>query len=109
MKERNGVRAGQRVRDVEGKDLGRVARLFEETFEVRKGFPILFSDDRVLRYDEVRASEGDEVVVSRSDGDLFTLAEGRLPESWKVGAGPGLPAAATPAEAARLRPPGAQR
>jgi hypothetical protein len=102
MDERNGVRVGQRVRDVEGRDLGRVARLFESTFEVRKGFPILFADDRVLRYDDVRASEGDALVVSRADGDLFTLAAGGLPDSWRVGTASGFPSAATPSEGSRL-------
>jgi hypothetical protein len=102
MNDRGGVRKGQRVRDVEGKSLGRVGRLFEATFEVKKGFPLLFADNRVLRYDEVRLSEGGELVVSRATDDLFTLAAGRLPDSWKVGTAQGFPSAATPSEAARL-------
>jgi hypothetical protein len=102
MDERNGVRRGQRVRDVEGKKLGRVGKLFEGGFQVRKGFPLLFSDDQVLRYADVRLSEGGDLTVARAAADVFTLADGRLPDSWKIGTAQGFPSAATPSEASRL-------
>ena len=102
MNERNGVRRGQRVRDVEGKDLGRVGKLFEAGFEVRKGFPLLFSDNQVLRYADVRVSGAGDLVVARAAADVFTLAEGRLPDSWRIGTAQGFPSAATPSEASRL-------
>lgn len=99
MKERNGVRLGQRVRDADGKDLGRVTRLHDWGFEVRKGLPFLVRHDRVIRYDEVRGVRDRALVVARSDRDLFDLAEGGVPRSWRVPAPPGYPSAATPAEA----------
>jgi hypothetical protein len=99
MKELNGVRVGQRVRDADGKDLGKVTRLFEWGFEVTRGFPVLFRKDRVVRYDEVRGARDGALVIARSDGDLMDLAEGRIPRSWRVPSPPGYPSAATPAEA----------
>ncbi len=99
MLDRNGVRLGQRVRDLDGHDLGKVTRLDEWGFEVTKGFPILFHDDLVARYDEVRAIEDGEIVLARSSRDLQDLAAGELPPSWRVSAPPDYPDAATPAEA----------
>ncbi len=99
MKERNGVRLGQPVRDADGKDLGRVTKLWEWGFEVTRGFPVLFRRDRVVRYDEVRGARDGALVVARSDRDLFDLAAGGVPRSWRVPAPPGYPSAATPAEA----------
>jgi hypothetical protein len=100
MKEHRGVRIGQRVRDVEGNDLGRVDALYAWGFAVVKGFPLLFRDDRVLRYEEVRPSTDGTLRVARAPGDIFTLAAGELPASWKVEAKPGMPSAATPSEGA---------
>ena len=99
MTERNGVRLGQRVRDAEGKDLGRVDRLYDEGFEVARGFPILFRRVEVVRYEEVRGQRDGALVVARSGRDVFDLAEGGIPRSWRVPAPPGYPAAATPSEA----------
>ena len=84
MKELNGVRLGQRVRDADGKDLGRVTKLHAWGFEVLRGFPVLFRKDRVVRYDEVRGARDGALVVARSDHDLFDLAEGGVPRSWRV-------------------------
>ncbi len=103
MRERNGVRLGQRVRDLDGTSLGRVARLYGDGFEVRRGFPILFRRDLVARYDEVRGVRDGELVVARSRRDLFDLAAGGLPPSWRTPAPPEFPTAATPAEAQALR------
>jgi hypothetical protein len=102
MNEHRGVKLGQRVRDMEGNDLGRVSNLYAWGFAVVKGFPLLFRDDRVLRYEEVRESRDDALVVSRGPNDIFTLAAGELPASWKVEAKPGMPEAATPSEVARV-------
>src|SRR6266545_7872683 len=103
MRERNGVRLGQRVRDLDGTPMGRVTRLYDEGFEVRKGLPILFRKDFVARYDEVRGVRDGALVVARSRRDLFDLAAGRLPPSWRVPAPADFPTAATPAEACALR------
>ncbi len=99
MKELNGVRIGLRVRDADGKDLGKVTKLFPWGFEVTSGFPVLFRKDRVVRYDEVRGLREGALVVARSDRDLLELAAGGIPRSWRVPAPPGYPSAATPAEA----------
>lgn len=99
MKERNGVRVGQRVRDLAGKRVGRVARLFDWGFEVVRGFPILFRTDHVFRYDEVRGTRDGELLVARTADDLFQLARGELPVSWRIPAPAGFPTAAAPAEA----------
>ncbi len=99
MRELNGVRLGQRVRDADGKDLGTVARLYAWGFEVTRGLPVLFRKVRVVRYDEVRGAREGALVVARSDRDLLELAEGGIPRSWRVPAPPGYPSAATPAEA----------
>jgi hypothetical protein len=98
MRERNGVKIGQRVRDVDGKDLGRVRELHDWGFEVAKGF-MLFRRDTVARYDEVRGERDGALVLARSDRDLFELAAGGIPASWRVAAPPGFPVAATPSEA----------
>jgi len=99
VNERNGVQLGQRVRDADGKDLGRVTRLYASGFQVTRGFPVLFRRDRVVRYDEVRGAREGALVVARSDADLFDLAAGGVPRSWRVPAPPGYPSAATPSEA----------
>ena len=99
ISERNGVRVGLRVRDVDGKDLGKVTRLHEWGFDIEKGFPILFRRDIVARYDEVRGIDGNVLVLARSASTLDVLARGGIPRSWRVPAPPGLPAAATPPEA----------
>jgi hypothetical protein len=102
MKERNGVRVGQRVRDLDGTPLGRVSGLYEWGFGVRKGLPFLIRSDYVVRYDEVRGVRDGELVVARSKRDLFDLAAGEVPPSWRVPAPPEYPTAATPSEARDL-------
>lgn len=103
MKERNGVRLGQRVRDLDGKDLGKVTKLREWGFETVKGLPVLIRDEHVFRYEDVHGREGDTLLVARGENDIFLLAEGKLPASWRVvGAGAGFPTAASPGEGARL-------
>jgi hypothetical protein len=97
--ERNGVRVGQRVVDVDGDSLGRVDELYETGFSVVKGLPLLFRKDFVARYEEVREVRGEELVLARSKRDLFDLACGEIPPSWRVEARPDQPAAATPSEA----------
>lgn len=99
MAERYGVRKGLRVRDLEGHDLGRVTRCDEWGFEVEKGFPILFRQDLVARYDEVRHVRDGVVTLARTSHDLLDLAAGGMPISWRVPTPPEFPAAATPAEA----------
>jgi hypothetical protein len=97
--ERNGVRVGQRVRDVDGSPLGRVDALYDSGFSVVKGLPLLFRTDFVARWDEVREVRDGELVLARSSRDLFDLARGELPPSWRIPAAPDGPEAATPAEA----------
>lgn len=99
MKERNGVRVGQRVRSVDGKPVGRVVELFDGGFAVQRGFPILFRKDFVFRYDEVRGTRDGELVVARAEKDLIQLARGELPASWRIPAPSGFPTAAAPGEA----------
>jgi hypothetical protein len=99
MTERNGVRLGQRVQDAEGKDLGRVDRLYDWGFEVGRGFPILFRRIEIVRYAEVRGERDGALVVARSSRDLYDLGEGGIPRSWRIPAPPGFPAVATPSEA----------
>ncbi len=99
MTERNGVRIGQRVRDVEGRNLGRVRALYEWGFAISRGFPILFRRDWVARYDEVRGVRGGALVLARSDRDLLDLAEGKVPSAWRIPTPPDYPALATPSEA----------
>ncbi len=99
MTERNGVRLGQRVRDVDGQDLGRVKELYESGFAVSKGFPLLFRRDWVVRYDEVRGVRAGALVLARSDRDLLALAEGDVPPAWRIPAPPDYPPLATPSEA----------
>jgi hypothetical protein len=99
MTERNGVRLGQRVRDVDGRDLGSVKALYDWGFAISKGFPILFRRDWVARYDEVRGVREGALVLARSDRDLFQLAEGDVPDAWRIPTPPAYPALATPSEA----------
>jgi hypothetical protein len=107
--ERNGVRTGQRVRDLDGRELGRVTALYESAFAVSRGFPILFRRDVVARFDEIREVRGGELVLARSERDLLELARGGIPPSWKVPVAGPLPAAATPPEASLLAGGGAGR
>jgi hypothetical protein len=102
MRERNGVAVGQRVVDLDGKTLGKVTRLFGDGFAVLGGFPILFRRDHVVRYEEVRGVRDGDLVVARSSRDLFDLAAGELPPSWRVPVPPAYPEAATPPEARLL-------
>ena len=103
MQERNGVRIGLRVRDLDGASLGRVVRLFDWGFEARRGIPILFHHDFVARYDEVRGVRDGALVVARSSRDLFDLAAGGLPPSWRIPVPADFPTAATPSEARYVR------
>jgi hypothetical protein len=103
MQERNGVRKGQRVRDLDGKPLGRVTVLYEWGFAVHRGLPFLVRSDYLVRYDEVRGVRDGALVVARSSRDLFDLAAGDIPPSWRVPAPPEFPSAATPSEARFLR------
>jgi len=91
------------VRSIDGEDLGRVTDVFDGAFAVLKGFPILFGKDSVLRHDEIRGVREGEIVVARSARDLFELAEGEIPASWRVPVPHGFPAAATPGEAGGVR------
>jgi hypothetical protein len=102
QQERSGVRLGQRVVDVDGNDLGRVAALYDEAFRVVKGFPILFRREQVIRYDEVRGERDGRLVAARGGRDLFVLAAGAVPESWRVPAPRGFPEIAAPGEARQL-------
>jgi hypothetical protein len=102
MREAHGVRKGQRVRTVDGDDLGRVTKLYDGGFAVLKGFPILFGQTSVLRYDEVRGERDGALVVARSRRDLFDLSDGEIPPAWRVPVPHGFPAAATPAEAREI-------
>jgi hypothetical protein len=101
MQEREGVRVGQRVRDLDGTSLGRVTHLFDWAFAARRGL-WLFRSDYVLRYDEVRGVRDGEILVDRSSRDLFDLAAGGIPPSWRVATPPEFPTAATPPEARLL-------
>jgi hypothetical protein len=98
MERRHGVRRGQRVRDLDGTPLGRVKRLTPWGIEISKGF-LLFRKDLVARYDEVRGVRDGELILARSSRDLFALAAGELPPSWRIPAPHEFPIAATPAEA----------
>jgi hypothetical protein len=101
-REWNGVTVGQRVRDLDGRPLGKVTRLFRDGFAVVKGFPILFHEDYVVRYEEVRGVRDGELVVARSRLDLDALAAGAVPPSWRVPVPPEFPSTATPPEARLL-------
>lgn len=102
MNERNGVRVGQRVKDLDGKDLGKVTKLNDWGFQTVKGLPVLIRDEYVFRYEDVRPSADGGLLVARGGDDIYTLAAGKLPPSWKAGVREGFPSAATPLEAARL-------
>jgi len=102
MRSNRGVTVGQRVRDVEGNDLGRVRRLYATGFAAARGFALLFREDFVLRYEDVRGEKDGALLVSRAPGDVYALAAGELPESWKIDAKPGMPSAATPSEGAQV-------
>jgi hypothetical protein len=98
-RERNGVRLGQPVRDLDGTSLGRVVRLFDWGFQTRRGLPILSRGQHVVRYDEVRAVREGALVVSRSGRDLLELAAGEVPHAWRIPTPSAFPTAATPSEA----------
>jgi hypothetical protein len=98
-RERNGVRLGQPVRDLDGTSLGRVVRLFDWGFQTRRGLPILSRGQHVVRYDEVRAVREGALVVSRSGRDLLELAAGEIPHAWRIPTPSAFPTAATPSEA----------
>src|SRR5689334_5187407 len=102
-RERNGVRLGQPVRDLDGTSLGRVVRLFEWGFATRRGLPILSRGRHLLRYDEIRAVRDGALVVSRSARDLFELAAGEVPHAWRIPTPAAFPTAATPSEARYVR------
>ena len=74
MSERNGVRLGERVVDVDGKSLGKVTRLYPWGFVATRGLPVLTRRDEVIRYDEVRGARDGALALARSDHDLFDLA-----------------------------------
>lgn len=103
MTERNGVRIGQPVRDLDSRYLGRVKALYDRAFLVGRGFPILFRREQVIPYDEVRGERDGALVVSRSARELLELAEGGMPATWRVPVPPGFPGAATPGEARGVR------
>jgi hypothetical protein len=103
VRERNGVRLGQPVRDVDGTSLGKVVRLFDWGFATRRGLPVLSRGTWVLRYDELRGLRDGVLVVSRSRRDLFELAAGEIPHAWRIPTPPTFPTAATPAEASFVR------
>lgn len=100
--ERNGVRLGQAAVDLDGRPLGEVTALYAWGFAVRRGL-FLFRRDAVIRYDEVRGVRDGTLVVARSERDLFVLAAGGIPPSWRIPTPAGFPDAATPSEAAALR------
>lgn len=102
-RELNGVRLGQRVRDLDGTPLGKVVRLFEWGFAARRGLPILSRGEYVLRYDEIRAVRDGALVVSRSARDLLEHAAGEIPRAWRIPTPPAFPTAATPGEAHLVR------
>lgn len=96
------VRLGRRVRDITGKDLGRVKALYDGAFLVQKGPALLFRKDLVIRGDEVRGVRDGVVVVARDDAALQTLAAGGVPDSWRVPTPPDYPQVAAPGEAHEL-------
>jgi len=81
--ERKRIRKRMRVRDLDGRKLGRVTRLHADAFEVEGGFPFLFLREYVVGYGEVRAVEGGVVTVARSESALQDLAAGRMPASGR--------------------------
>jgi hypothetical protein len=102
MEERGGIRVGLPVRDLDGRKLGRVTDLYADAFAVEGGFPLLFRRDYVFPYTEVRAVQGGEVVVARSERTLLDLADGRVPANWRIAVPPGTPSTATPSEAREI-------
>jgi hypothetical protein len=102
MRERNGVRIGQRVVDLDGTSLGRVVDLYDWGFATQWGLPVFWHREYVLRYDEVRGARGGALVVSRSSRDLAALAAGAVPPAWRIPTPPEYPRVATPFEARDL-------
>lgn len=104
IRERNGVRVGLKVKDLDGNSLGKVTRLHEWGFDAEKGLPLLFRQDFTAHWDEVRKVEDGVLVLARTKAGIHELARGKLPASWRTRAGKdGFPTAATPREAAALR------
>jgi hypothetical protein len=103
IRERNGVRVGLKVKDLDGQSLGRVTRLFESGFDFEKGLPLLFRQDFTATYDEVRGVKDGVLLLARTKDSLLDLAHGVLPTSWRASAmKDGFPTAATPREASQL-------
>jgi hypothetical protein len=103
IRERNGVRVGLQVKDLDGRSLGRVTRLFESGFDFEKGLPLLFRQDFTATYDEVRGVKDGVLLLARSKDALLELARGVLPTTWRAPATKdGFPTAATPREASQL-------
>jgi hypothetical protein len=76
------VRAGQTVRDLDGKRLGKVTHCVPWGLEVVKGF--WSPEEWVIRWDEILDVRDGEVHVARSDEALFELAAGKLPRTWSA-------------------------
>ena len=103
IRERNGVRVGLKVQDLDGRKLGRVTRLYEWGFDIEKGLPLVFRHDITATYDEVRSVKDGVLVLARTDDTLLELAQGKLPKSWRAPeTEKGFPTAATPREASAL-------
>jgi hypothetical protein len=104
IRERNGVRVGLHVKDLDGNSLGRVTRLHESGFDMEKGLPLLFRQDFVATYDEVRGVKDGVLVLGRTKNAIFDLAGGTLPPNWRAAETPrpGFPTAATPREGSQL-------
>ena len=83
VRERNGVRLGMRVRDLDGRDLGGSPTL-RRGHRRREGVPFLFRSEAAIRYDEVRGVRDGALVVARSARLLPELAAGEMPAAWRV-------------------------
>ena len=79
------IRKGMRVKDLDGRTMGRVTRLHRVAFEIEGGFPVLFRREFVASYDEVREVRDGVVTVARSEGSLLDLAAGKIPPTWHPG------------------------
>ncbi len=75
------LRVGMRVKDLDGKALGKVSRRDAHAFEVVRGF--FGPREWVVRYDEIVEVKDGIVTIARSDEALFELAAGRLPATWR--------------------------
>lgn len=70
-----------RVRDLDGRELGRVTRCDPWGVEFAKGR--FFRRDGAAPYDEIREVRDGEVILARSARALFDLAAGRIPDTWR--------------------------